>query len=97
MMRRIEIRVADWHKFWARVDTDGECWIWTGFKDQKGYGRFSVKNANPGRLYVSESSHRIAWIFANCRNSVPNGGSAGGEAAGPSVLTWSQVREIRAI
>jgi HNH endonuclease len=43
-------------RFWAKVDKNGplhpnlgtRCWIWTGFKDRKGYGQFSVDNRDVG-------------------------------------------------
>jgi hypothetical protein len=27
-------------RFWSRVDTSGDCWIWTGAKSRHGYGTF---------------------------------------------------------
>lgn len=30
-------------RFWARVDKSGNCWLWTGATDDKGYGRLSFK------------------------------------------------------
>lgn len=71
---RYELRATDWHKFWAQVDAwnGTECWLWKGFIDSKGYGRFSVKSAQPGRSMVSESAYRIAWQLQNCRH-IPAG------------------------
>lgn len=42
--------------FWARVDTTGECWIWTGSTNQRGYG--NVRRG--GVLYLT---HRLAWLL----------------------------------
>ena len=40
-------------KFWSKIRRDENgCWIWTGRKDSKGYGR--VDNT---------VAHRIAWLF----------------------------------
>lgn len=27
-------------RFWSQVDKSGECWVWTGYCDKAGYGRF---------------------------------------------------------
>lgn len=35
-------------RFWAKVDKSGECWLWTGCIDQKGYGRFSYNGRTSG-------------------------------------------------
>ncbi len=46
-------------RFWAKVDTSGICWEWTGGK-ANGYGRFAITSAQrgPGRF---AQSHRYAW------------------------------------
>lgn len=31
-------RPFDWATFDARIDKSGECWLWTGRQDEKGYG-----------------------------------------------------------
>lgn len=43
-------------RFWAKVAAPDEsgCRVWTGCRNQKGYGRISVD----GRLWVA---HRVAW------------------------------------
>ncbi len=42
-------------RFWSKVDKSGECWVWTGGKDETGYGRFWTQ---AGRL---TAAHRAAW------------------------------------
>jgi len=37
-------------RFWAKVDTSGDCWIWTAGHDRAGYGRF----------YVAERDNNVA-------------------------------------
>ena len=54
-------------RFWAKVDKSGgadACWIWTGARMPKGYGRFCV-NQRTGL------AHRAAWRIAN--GDVPDG------------------------
>jgi hypothetical protein len=44
-------------RFWSRVDTSGDCWLWTGSLFQKtGYGKFS----RGGR---HQYAHRVAYEF----------------------------------
>lgn len=40
--------------FWSKVDKSGDCWLWLGGVDRKGYGRFSLG----GRL---TTAHRLAY------------------------------------
>lgn len=45
-------------RFWAKVDMSGDCWIWTGDKNENDYGV----------LYLKESpfyAHRISWAIAH--------------------------------
>lgn len=52
--------------FWAKVDRRGpsECWLWTGFLNNRGYGRLTRK---PRHLFA----HRAAWELTY--GSVPDG------------------------
>lgn len=46
-------------KFWERVDRSGDCWIWQGRTDGKGYGRVGYqRRSNVG-------AHRVAWALAH--------------------------------
>lgn len=40
--------------FWKNVDTSGRCWLWTGEKTFKGYGRFST---------LGLRAHRASWLI----------------------------------
>ena len=42
-------------RFWDKVDTRGECWVWTGSRTSKGYGKFGVSGGK------WELAHRVAW------------------------------------
>lgn len=42
-------------RFWAKVDTSGDCWLWTGSLNNQGYSRFA-------RTHTDEiSGHRFAY------------------------------------
>lgn len=46
--------------FWAKVDTTGECWLWTAGVRRDGYGTFWMPGFTPsGRV----GAHRAAWFF----------------------------------
>lgn len=46
-------------RFWSHVDKSGECWLWTGSRNARGYGHFGVGNRR------SALAHRVSWVFAN--------------------------------
>lgn len=50
-------------RFWSKVDTSGECWIWLA-AGKGGYGSFRVE----GR---SVAAHRFSWEIAN--GAIPEG------------------------
>jgi hypothetical protein len=37
-------------RFWAKVSRGPDCWLWTGYRDPKGYGHFA-----------NTTAHRVAW------------------------------------
>ena len=48
-------------RFWAKVDKGGEggCWLWTGYVQKNGYGKFTVGR---DKCY---SAHRLSWILTH--------------------------------
>ena len=44
-------------RFWSKVDKSGECWLWTGRRDQDGYGRFD-------REAALALAHRTRYLLA---------------------------------
>lgn len=43
-------------RFWQKVDKSGECWVWTGAITRKGYGVFSIRQANM-------LAHRFSYLI----------------------------------
>lgn len=41
-------------RFWEKVEKSDGCWLWTGSRNHRGYGRFRRN----GRV---ESAHRVSW------------------------------------
>lgn len=42
-------------RFWEKVNADGACWEWDGYRDEGGYGRFRWHRRQNGY------AHRLAW------------------------------------
>lgn len=51
-------------RFWLRVDKSGDCWLWTGSRNQRGYGIFFRDRRNV-------MAHRFAWMLE--RGPIPDG------------------------
>jgi len=57
--------------FWSKVDKNGpippknpaigNCWIWTGCLDSKGYGTFCLGTVDGKQM--NRTAHRVAWFF----------------------------------
>lgn len=47
--------------------SDDACWVWTGFRDRKGYGQIALD----GRRGVHGYTHRVAWELHN--GPIPDG------------------------
>jgi hypothetical protein len=50
--------------FWAKVDKSGECWLWTGAKEKRGYGYFNHNG-------TIKRTHRLSYEWAN--GPIPDG------------------------
>lgn len=42
-----------------RIDPETGCWIWTGCRDRKGYGRFTLRRPDGSRLFTRV--HRVSY------------------------------------
>lgn len=51
-------------RFWDKVDKSGDCWLWTGAKDKKGYGYVGSYTKNTAFL-GTRLAHRISWSLHN--------------------------------
>lgn len=43
-------------RFWEKVDTSGDCWLWTASREGSGYGVIGDKRKNL-------KAHRVSWTF----------------------------------
>jgi hypothetical protein len=55
---------SDLKRFWLHVDKTDGCWLWTGAKNEHGYGLFSLNGKD-------DRAHRASWIFHN--GAIPDG------------------------
>lgn len=51
-------------RFWSKVDKGTNCWLWSGFCDRDGYGRFKAFGRN-------HAAHR--WAFESANGPIPMG------------------------
>lgn len=55
---------ACWHsltaeeRFWNFVTKTSHCWIWNGYRDSKGYGRFGIATS------INIKAHRYSYMLA---------------------------------
>jgi hypothetical protein len=56
-------------RFWAKVDKSGDCWVWTGFCFDTGYGSFTIK-FDDGK-FRSRGAHRLSYEMAY--GDIPDG------------------------
>ena len=52
-------------RFWAKVDTSGDCWVWTAARNGFGYGKFSVGRGHDVPAY--------RWAYRFLVGPVPRG------------------------
>ncbi|KKK77211.1 hypothetical protein LCGC14_2855900, partial [marine sediment metagenome] len=53
------------YRFWAMVDTSGDCWPWTAYTDKKGYGKFG--------LWAGKTVYAHRWAYAQEYGPIPDG------------------------
>lgn len=77
MNTEIVFTAKEHERFWSKVNKTDGCWIWTAFKNPKGYGRFMFRGKVHGgstlkeeqvkeirnRLISGETSNSVAIIF----------------------------------
>jgi hypothetical protein len=65
-----ELTADQTDRFWAKVEKKGatECWDWTGYKDDGGYGTFNVGGG-------MQFAHRVSWVIEN--GPIPAGTHSG--------------------
>ena len=52
-------------RFWSHVDKSDDCWRWTGYVNERGYGRVCI-------AYRLQNAHRVAWALVH--GPIPEGG-----------------------
>ena len=62
-------------RFWTHVDKTDTCWLWTGFRNNDGYGVMSR-----GQKWLpitghagSMKAHRWSWLLHHGKDSIPDG------------------------
>lgn len=63
-MRKVTLTEDDIQRFWTKVDTSGDCWVWKGGRSPSGYGMFTVKRRNT-------RAHRVSYMIAH--GPIPDG------------------------
>lgn len=76
---------SDIERFWAKVDTSGDCWLWTAARLPKGYGRFFAK----GTLALA---HR--WSFETFSGPIPAGMHVDHTCYTPSCVRPDHLRAV---
>lgn len=48
-------------RFWSQVDQSGECWMWIGARNQRGYGQFGLRGRNFRVPRIAWTIYHGAW------------------------------------
>lgn len=54
-------------RFWEKVDTSGDCWEWTAYKNQRGYGQVALPGKNGGAILAHRLSAMIHFGMFDSR------------------------------
>ena len=76
------IRPKDLLRFQQFIKEKGDCWLWDGFKDRKGYGKFWFQGK-------SWWAHR--WAYAVFNGDIPAGKTIDHECHNPSCVRPSHL------
>ena len=57
-------------RFWSKVDRTQSCWLWTGGKNDHGYGQIGVGSQRDGTRGMGYA-HRLSYEWAN--GPIPRG------------------------
>lgn len=58
-------------RFWEKVEKTENCWLWTAFKNKRGYGVFGLEHHEHGKRPKLILAPRMAWILTN--GPIPEG------------------------
>ena len=64
MQQVMELTEEHKKRFWEKVDKTDDCWLWTGGKNNYGYGKMRINS----KIY---RTHRVSWFLAG--NIIPEG------------------------
>jgi hypothetical protein len=73
-------------RFWghvAKTESPNDCWIWTAYRDQLGYGNIGIG----GKV---EKAHRVAWVISN--GAIPDGLLVLHNCDNPSCVRFEHLR-----
>ena len=56
MINMIEFEPKHVAKFFSKIKKVDNCWIWMGYKNKDGYGRFAIKNT---KIYAHRFSYEL--------------------------------------
>jgi hypothetical protein len=56
----------DIDRFWSFVDKSGSCWLWTGSKDKRGYGRFKGIGAHRYSMIINGTPPDNLFVCHHC-------------------------------
>lgn len=56
-MSRLRPTTEIHYRFWEKVEKTDTCWLWTGSRDHRGYGRLQRGGRGMGHI----KAHRLSW------------------------------------
>ena len=68
--KNIKLEPKHWASFWSKVIQEGNCWVWTAYRDQDGYGKFSIHVPKTRKSYPF-TAYRLAYQLI--KGDIPKG------------------------